>query len=147
MMRGHFEEGILSNHPYHWSFTPTYLGDLAIVLPVFHDCRLADFVAVSRHDHSIWGCCTGAGQYLGDITTPLRVYRTPANWLANNCDGMLPLSKSFVPQLRNAPSIFAEDDDHAWEMAYSIFIDPSAKFGSNQGEAEEQAYAQIEVRS
>src|ERR1700682_21405 len=34
VMRGHFEGGILGNHTYHWTFTPTHSGDLAIVIPV-----------------------------------------------------------------------------------------------------------------
>ena len=139
MMRGHFEGGVLANHLYHWTFTPIHSGDLAIVMPVFHDHRLIDFVALSRHDHKVWGCCTGAGQYLGDITTPLRVHQAPANWLANDCDGILPLSKAFIPSLQSAPSIIAEDDDHAWDLAYRVFIDPAARFGSDQHEAEEFA--------
>jgi hypothetical protein len=147
MMRGHFEEGLLGNHTFCWTFTPTYLGELAIVLPVYHDCRRNDFVALSRHDHTVWGCCTGAGQYLGDISAPLRVHRTPANWLANDCDGILPLSKAFIPSLQSAPSIIAEDDDHAWDLAYRAFIDPAARFGFDQAEAEEFAYTRIEVRS
>ena len=147
MMRGHFEGGVLGNHLYHWTFTPIHSGDLAIVMPVFHDHRLIDFVALSRHDHKVWGCCTGAGQYLGDITTPLRVHRAPANWLANDCDGILPLSKVFTPSLQSAPSIIAEDDDHAWDLAYRVFIDPAARFGSDQHETEEFAYTRIEVRS
>jgi hypothetical protein len=147
MMRGHFEGGVLGNHLYHWTFTPIHSGDPAIVMPVFHDHRLIDFVAVSRHDHRVWGCCTGTGQYLGDIKTPLRVHRAPANWLACDCDGILPLSKTFMPLLRNAPSIIAEDDEHAWELAYRVFVDPAAEFGANQGDAEELAYTRIEVRS
>src|SRR5258708_22013765 len=42
MMRGHFEGGILGNHTYHWTFTPTHSGDLAIVLPVYEDFLLVD---------------------------------------------------------------------------------------------------------
>jgi hypothetical protein len=145
MMNGHFEGGILGNHKFHWTFTPGRRGDIAIVLPVFNEYRLADFVAISRHDHEIWGCCTGAGQFVGDITTPLRVHRAPANWLANDCDGILPLSKTFFPQLQNASRIIAEDDDHAWDLAQRVFIDPAAKFGRDEGEAEERAYKQIEI--
>jgi hypothetical protein len=145
MMRGHFEAGSLGSHTYHWTFTPNYSGGLAIVVPIYQDCRLADFVAMSRHDHNIWGCCTGAGQYVGDITTPLRIHRTPANWLAQDCSGVLPLSKAFFSLLQNAPSIVAEDDDHAWDIAYRAFIDPAAAFGADQNEAEELAYQRIEV--
>ena len=147
MMRGHFEGGILNKHAYHWTFTPGHNGDLAIVVPVAHDCRLADFVAMSRHDHTVWWCCTGAGQHLGDMTVPLRIYRSPANWLANDCRGILPLSKAFFPMLQNSPKIIAEDDDHAWDLAYRVFIDPAAAFGGNQIDAEERAYRRIEVRS
>jgi hypothetical protein len=141
MMHGHFELGILGNHTYHWSFTPGRRGDLAIVVPVSND-----FVAMSRHDHNLWGTCTGRGQYLGSLTAPrLRVHRTLAGWLANNCDGVLPLSKSFFPLLNNAPLLIAEDDDHAWELAYRVFIDPASAFGADQGEAEELAFTRIEV--
>jgi hypothetical protein len=147
MMRGHFEGGILSNHAYHWTFTPGQNGDLAIVVPVVHDYRVADFVAMSRHNHTVWGCCTGAGQYLGTISSPLRVHRTVADWLANDCDGILPLSKAFLPMLGSTPKLIAKDDDHAWELAYRIFINPAAAFGGNQNDAEELACRRIEVRS
>jgi hypothetical protein len=115
MMRGHFEGGILGNHTYHWTFTPTYTGKLAVVLPVYEQHRLVDMLAVSRHNHSIWGCVTGAGQYIGSTTlhrkandSPLRVYKTPITWLLASCEGILPLSKSFFPLLRSATSIIAE---------------------------------------
>jgi hypothetical protein len=147
MMRGIFEIGVLGNHTYCRSFTPTHLGDLAVVVPVSHNSRLADFVAISRHDHTVWGCCTGAGQYLGDITVPLRIHRSPANWLANDCRGLLPLSKAFFPILQNSPRVIAEDDDHAWELAYRVFIDPAAAMGGDQNEAEKLAYRRIEVQS
>jgi hypothetical protein len=147
MMRGHFEGGILSNHAYHWTFTPGHNGCLAIVVPVVHDYRLVDFAAMSRHDHTVWGCCTGVGQYLGVFTSPFRVHRTVADWLANDCDGILPLSKTFLPLLGNAPKIIAEDDDHAWELAYRVFIDPAATFGGDQHTAEALAYNCIEVQS
>jgi hypothetical protein len=144
-MRGHFEGGILGNHTYNGTFTPGHRGDLAIVIPVFNEYRLADLVAMSRHDHTVWGCVTGSGQYVGDITTPLRVHRTPADWLANDCDGIVPLSKASFPFLQNAPKLIAADDDHAWDLAYQIFINPAAKFGADQVAAEELAYERIEV--
>ena len=145
MMQGHFELGILGNSTFNWTFTPGRKGDLAIALPVFNDYRLADFVAMSRHDHTVWACCTGAGSYLGDIPNPLRVYRTPAEWLANDCDGVLPLSKAFFPLLQSTPKLIAVDDDHAWDLAYRVFIDPAANFGCHEGEAEDMAYERIEV--
>jgi hypothetical protein len=147
LMRGHFEGGILGNHTYHWTFTPTHKGSPAIVVPVYRNCRLIDFIAMSRHDRNVWGGTTGVGQYLGDITTPLRVHRTIADWLANDCVGILPLSKAFFPVLQSAPAIVAEDDDHAWDLAFRIFIDPTATFGADQGEAEELAFSRIEVRA
>ena len=147
MIRGHFEGGILNNHPYHWTFTPGYSDRLAIAIPVVQDCRLTDFVAMSRHDHTVWGCCTGAGRYLGRITSPLRIHRTVADWFAYDCDGILPLSKTFLPVLGNAPKIIAQDDDHAWELAYRVFIDPAGWVGGDQNAAEKLAYRRIEVRS
>jgi hypothetical protein len=146
MMRGHFELGILGDHTYHWTFTPGRKGDLAITIPVLNGGRLVDFVSMARKDHNVWGTCTGHGQYIGELgSSRLRIHRTLAGWLANDCDGILPLSKLFFPQLRNAPLLIAEDDDHAWELAYRVFIDPAAKFGCDDEAAEEQAYAQIEV--
>jgi hypothetical protein len=145
LMRGHFEGGILGNHTYSWTFTPDTSSDLAIVVPVFRNCRLVDFIAMSRHDHTVWGSCTGVGQYLGDIATPLRVHRTMADWLANDCVGILPLSKAFFPVLQSAPAILAEDDDHAWELTHRVFIDPAAAFGADQARAEELAFSRIEV--
>jgi hypothetical protein len=145
-MHGHFEGGVLSDHTFQWSFTPGRKGDLAITVPVRNGGRLVDFAAMSRHDHDLWGTCTGHGQYLGELgSSRLRIHRSLAGWLANDCDGILPLSKLFFPQLRNAPTLVAEDDSHAWELAYRVFIDPAAKFGCDEAEAEEQAYAQIEV--
>src|SRR5258708_38207651 len=112
MMRGFFEGGILGNHTYHWTFTPTYTGVLAIVFPVYEDFRLVDLLAISRHDHSVWGCCTGAGQYIGsttvhrkDSSSPLRVYKTPINCLLANCEGIAALSKAFFPLLQASSSI------------------------------------------
>jgi hypothetical protein len=146
LMNGFFEGGILGNHTFCWTFTPGRRGDLAIVVPVLNDGRLVDLVAMSRHDHNLWGTCTGHGQYLGSLAAVrLRIHRTLAGWLANDCDGIVPLSKLFFPQLRNAPTIVAENDDHAWDLAYRVFIDPAAKFGCDEEEAEQQAYAQIEV--
>jgi hypothetical protein len=148
MMKGHFEGGFLGDHTYNWTFTPGRKSELAIVIPVFNDYRLADIVAISRHDHTVRGCCIGAGHYLGDITTtPLRIHRSPANWLANDCDGIVPLSKAFFPLLQSVPKLIAEDDDHAWDLTWRVFINPAAKFGADQGAAEELAYERIEVLS
>ena len=146
MMNGRFEGGIFSSRTHHWTFTPGHSGDLAIVIPVFDDCRMVDFVAMSRHDHTVWGCTTGNGQYIGTLAaTPLRVHRSLAGWLANDCDGVLPLSKGFYPQLRNAPKLVAEDEDHAWELSERVFVDPAIRFGCDAGEAEDQSFEQIEV--
>jgi hypothetical protein len=148
MMRGHFELGILSNCTYHWTFTPGCRGDLAITLPIRDECRIVDLVAMSRHDHTIWGCATGAGQYIGSpASSPLYIHRSFAGWLANDCDGILPLSKGIFAQLRNAPKLIAEDDDHAWELSECVFVYPAIKFGCDPGEAEDQSFEQIEVRA
>jgi hypothetical protein len=146
MMRGHFEGGILDGHTYHWTFTPGGRGDLAVTVPIHGDYRIIDFVAMSRFDHTVWGCTTGAGQYVGSLAaSPLRVYRTLADWFANNCNGILPLSKLFYPQLRNAPLLVAEDDDHAFELSERVFIEPTLAFGCDASQAEDQSYKQIEV--
>jgi hypothetical protein len=39
MMRGHFELGLLCDHTYNWTFTPTHSGGLAIVFPVYEQHR------------------------------------------------------------------------------------------------------------
>jgi hypothetical protein len=150
MMRGHFEGGILGKHTYHWTFTPTYAGELAIILPVYDDHRLVDLLAISRHNHSLWGCCTGAGQYIGSTTvhrkstsSPLRVYKTPINWLLANCEGILPLSKSFFPLLQHAPSIIAEGYEHACEISEQAFMAPAERLGLDCEAAEQAALNKI----
>lgn len=151
MMRGHFEGGVLGNYTYHWTFTPTYKGDLAIVVPVLDGGRLVDFVAISRHDPDVWGCCTGAGQYVGQFVGPahdralpvtLRVHKEPIAWLANG-DGILPLAKSFFPLLQFASNIVARDGDHAWELANQVFIYPAEHFGLDTETAEHAALDRI----
>jgi hypothetical protein len=150
MMRGHFEGGFLGLHTYHWTFTPTYDGELAIVLPVYEDCRLVDLLAISRHDHSVWGCLTGAGQYVGSTAAhrknsncPLRLYKTPINWLLANCDGSLPLSKSFFPLLQQASSIIAEGFEHAWEISELAFMAPAERLFLDCDAAEQAALNKI----
>ena len=150
MMRGNFELGLLGCHTYHWTFTPGCKSEMAIVLPVFEDHRLVDLLAIARHDHSIWGCVTGAGRYIGstladrnDCATPLKLYRTPITWLLNNCAGILPLSKSFFPSLQQAVSILADGYDHALEIAEFVFLEPAERLGLDCKAAEEAALDKI----
>ncbi len=151
LMRGHFELGYLSSHTFTWSFTPTHKGEPAIVLPVYEDFRMVDLLAISRHDpHNIWGCTIGAGQHLGsttehreDRTSPLRVYKTPITWLIANCEGVLPLSKSWFPLLQHAPSIIADDYDHACEISELAFIGPAERLGFDCESAEQVAFKKI----
>jgi hypothetical protein len=144
MMRGHFELGLLGGHTYHWTFTPTYAGEPAIVLPVYEACRLVDFLAISRHDpHNIWGCCTGAGQHVGRFADPLQVHDTPYSWLLGDCDGVLPLAKAFFPLMQFASNIVAQDGGHAWEIAHQAFIYPAERFGLDCAAAEQAAFDRI----
>jgi hypothetical protein len=150
MMRGHFEGGILGNHTYHWTFTPTVTGKLAIVFPIYEGCRLVDLLAISRHDHTVWGCLTGAGQYVGSAAvnrkstrSPLRVYKTPITWLLANCEGILPLSKSFFPLLQHATSIIAEGYEHAWQISELAFMSPAERLGLDCESAEQAALDRV----
>jgi hypothetical protein len=150
MMHGHFEGGILGYHTYHWTFTPGRRGDLAIVLPVYEDYRLVDMLAISRHDRSIWGCVTGAGHFVGStavhrktLNSPLRVYKTPINWLLANCEGILPLSKSFFPLLQHASIIIAEGYEHAWEISELAFMAPAERLFLDCDSAERAALSKI----
>jgi hypothetical protein len=149
MMRGHFELGILSDHTFHFTFTPTHTGGLAIVLPVYDGGRLVDLLAIARHDHTVWGCCTGAGQYAGRTvdrqtpTTPLRIYKTPINWLLANCEGILPLAKAFFPQLQHAHRIVGDDIEHAWEIAEYVFTGPAQRHYLDYNAAERAALAKV----
>jgi hypothetical protein len=151
MMNGHFEGGILGNHTYNWTFTPGRKGDLAIVLPVLNGGRLVDFVAMSRHDHNVWGCCTGAGQFVGQFVSSthdrslpitLNVHKTPMSWLTSG-GGILPLAKSFFPLLQFAHNIVARDGDHAWEIANQVFVYPAERFGLDCEAAEQAALDRI----
>jgi hypothetical protein len=150
MMRGHFELGILSDHTYHWTFTPTHAGDLAVVLPVYERGRLVDLLAIARNDHTVWGCVTGAGQYAGrtdmprrDSTEPIRLYKTPINWLLANCKGLLPLAKAFFPQLQHAPGIVGDNIEHAWEIAEYVFTGPAQRHYLDFNAAERAALAKV----
>jgi hypothetical protein len=151
MVRGHFELGLLAYHTYTWSFTPTHKGEPAIVLPVYEDFRMVDLLAISRHDpHNIWGCTIGAGQCLGstiehrkDCASPLRVYKTPITWLLDNCQGVLPLAKSWFPLLQHAPSIIAEGYDHACEISELAFTGPAERMGFDCESAEQAALNKI----
>lgn len=150
MMRGHFELGILNDHTYHWTFTPTHTGGLAIVLPVYDRARLVDLLAISRHDHTVWGCTIGAGQYIGNTgagrnhaDSPLRVYKTPINWLLANREGILPLSKSFYPLLQYASCIVAEGYEHACELSELVFMAPAERLCLDCDAAEQAALAVI----
>jgi hypothetical protein len=143
MMQGHFEAGSLGAHTYRWTFTPTYKGEPAIVLPVHEQGRLLDFLAIARHDYRVWGCVTGAGQYLGQFGAPLSVHGTPYSWLMSNCDGVLPLAKAFFPPMQFAPSIVAQDGDHAWEIAHQAFIYPAERFDLDCYAAEQVAFDRI----
>ncbi len=150
MMRGHFEGGILGQHTFCWTFTPTHVGEPAIVLPVYEDYRLVDLLAIARHDYRVWGCVTGAGQYVGstavhrkDSSSPLRVYKTPINWLLANCEGIMPLSKSFFPLLQYASSIIAEGYEHAWEISELAFMAPAERLFLDCESAEQAALDKI----
>jgi hypothetical protein len=143
MMRGHFEAGSLGAHTYHWTFTPTYKGDPAIVVPVHEQGRLVDLLAIARHNFRVWGCCTGAGQYVGKFANPLPVHDTPYSWLMSDCDGVLPLAKSFFPLMQFASSIVAQDGNHAWEIAHQAFIYPAERFGLDCNAAEQAAFDRI----
>jgi hypothetical protein len=151
MMHGRFEGGILGNHTYQWTFTPTYMGELAIVVPVYELARLVDMLAISRHDPDVWGCCTGAGQYVGrfvdsahDRISPvtLRVHKEPIAWLTSG-EGILPLAKSFFPLMQFAHNIVAHDGDHAWEIAHRAFVNPAERFGLDVHAAEQAAFDRI----
>jgi hypothetical protein len=150
MMRGHFELGLLDDHTYCWTFTPTHSGALAVVFPVYEKFRLVDLLAISRHDHSVWGCLTGAGQFVGstavhrkNLNIPLRVYKTPINWLLANCEGILPLSKSFFPLLQHAPTIIAEGYEHACEISELVFMAPAERLFLDCDAAEQAALNKI----
>jgi hypothetical protein len=151
MMRGSFELGILCNHTYSWTFTPTHKSELAVVVPVYENFRLVDALAVSRHDpHNLWGCVTGAGQYVGSTSThrkdsrsALRVYKTPITWLLDDCDGILPLSKAFFPLLQHAPSIIAESYEHACEISEHAFMTPAERLFLDCDGAEQAALNKI----
>ena len=141
MMRGSFVLGILANHTYNWTFTPTHLGDLAIVVPIYEDNRMVDILAMSRIEPNMWGCCTGAGQSTGAFTNPLTVHRSPLDLLSGS--GILPLARAYFPILQFASKIVAQDGNHAWEIANHSFVRPAEQFGLNCHVAEQTALDRI----
>jgi hypothetical protein len=96
-MRGTFKPSPSAEYTYDYIFVPNDDGELTFVIPVFDGGGLIDIIAVGAH---VWGAVTGHGLYIGTLADPLRVYRSPADWIAGDI-GVLPLSKSF---LRTMPS-------------------------------------------
>ncbi|MDB5553815.1 MAG: hypothetical protein JWL86_3799 [Rhizobium sp.] len=150
MMRGTFELGILPGHTFNWTFTPAHTGQLAIVIPIYESCRIVDLLAVSRHDHSVWGCCTGAGLYAGRTDMhrkspryPIRLYKTLIAWLLANGQGVLPLSKSFFPLVQSAPCIVGDDMEHAFQIADWTFSRPAERHFLDCEAAEQTAYEKV----
>jgi hypothetical protein len=131
-MPGHFEAGVLPDHAFFWTFTPGHDYEPALIFPVYNQRRLADILAIASHDHRVSGTVTGAGQFIGDFanredrTLPivLNVHDTAASWLASDCEGVLPLSRSFYPLMNFADSIVARDEEHAEHLANEVFIYP-----------------------
>jgi hypothetical protein len=101
-MRGVFQAACLPDYEYDHIFVPSDEGELTTVIPVFEGCRVIDIVAYAGNT---WGCVSGQGTHLGTITNPLRVYRSPAEWLAGD-DGVLPLTKSLAEQAARAKISF-----------------------------------------
>ncbi len=141
LMRGHFEAGILPDHTYQWTFTPNDHDEPAIVFPVYEKHRLVDLLTISQHDHRIWGCVTGAGQYVGNFSSVLQVHDTPDSWLAG--DGVLPLAKAFFPLMQFASSIVARNAEHAEIIANEAFIYHAERFGFDIAAAEQTASERI----
>jgi hypothetical protein len=150
-MRGHFESGILGDHTYSFTFTPNHDDEPAIIFPVRAHGRLVDILAIATHDHRIFGCVTGQGQFVGDFsnaertdrTSPLvvQVHDTPDSCLAG--EGVLPLAKSFYPLLNFADFIVARSAEHAEKLANAIFIYPAERFGLDVHAAERAANERI----
>ena len=73
-------------------FEPNDDGEPTLVIPVFDSAGIIDLVAISG---DVWGATTCRAAYLGTLSDPLRIHKTPASWLAGD-DGVLVLSKSFL---------------------------------------------------
>jgi hypothetical protein len=141
---GHFEGGILGDHCFSWTFTPNRDCEPALVFPVYEHGRLLDILAIASHDHRIFGCVTGFGQYVGTFSSQLRVHKNPDSWLKSGT-GILPLAKAFFPLMRLADSIIADDADHAEKIANEAFIYPAERFGLDCFAAERAALEKISI--
>lgn len=141
-MPGHFEMAILSDRTYSWTFTPNHNDEPVTVIPVYDRLRLVDILAVSANP-KVWGCVTGAGAYVGTFSNVLHVHDTPASWLADDCNGILPLAKSFFPLMNFADSIVARNEEHAEKIANEAFIYPAERFGLDCFAAEQAAKERI----
>jgi hypothetical protein len=97
-MRGTFKPALLTDYAYDYIFEPNDDGLSTFVIPVFDGCGVIDIVAV-RDD--VWGAVSRRGHYLGTLADPLRVYRSPADWIAGEI-GVLPLRKDFYQQMPTA---------------------------------------------
>jgi hypothetical protein len=63
-----------------------------------------------------------------------------------NCEGILPLSKSFFPLLQHASSIIAEGYEHACEISELAFTAPAERLFLDRDSAEQAAFNKNIVR-
>jgi hypothetical protein len=131
-MRGEFHDGPRGSHAYEWTFEPNSTGsETAVVLPVKERGKFVDIVAFDSVAYSEkWGCVSGLGTFLNhnaiaaNKATPLRVHSRWWSWFYFACEGVLPLAHSALPELREAGDILAEDDSHARQLLYNVFVFP-----------------------
>ena len=107
------------------TYEPAEDGIGAIVMGVIEHNELSDLLAFCTAAPSRWWRRLGLAVYLGEekvdyaafMKTPLRLFRTPVNWLRAECEGAVVLDWRFGRSaLFDVSRIGAEDLDHREEI-------------------------------
>jgi hypothetical protein len=147
LMVGRFLPLLSNDATYHWTFSPGLGDEQALVLPIIEDGQIVDLLALNGGDTDVWGCVTGQGGLAGTITAgqPVRVYKSPFQWLLFGCDGVVVLMKDAYspkriyidakgavhqivqsfPRLEDASLIYGESLEHTEELIHRIFELPT----------------------
>lgn len=134
MMKGRFIP-YGNSYIYDYEFMPHPMGaQRAIVMPVREDGAVVDIVAW-RFSHAaldVWGCVTHAGRFLNrdaiykPRSQPLFVCDNWHQWIARDCDAVMPLRVSAIPELRQAGHVSVGSTGQALRLLYEAFLFPAS---------------------
>jgi hypothetical protein len=133
-MRGQFTHSE-SSHIYQYQFTPKKDGTYrAIVMPVLEDGVMVDLVTWRWSQHAkrldVWGCVTHAGRFLNrdaiykPHAEPLHICERWFQFIARDCNAVLPLRVSAIPELVHAGDVAVSNSSHALQLLHEAYLWP-----------------------